>query len=67
MKKMNKMILMNYIVKNMMKNTFLQMKFIKERTKERKIKRKRKNNLYNDNCNMLFKLYKIIFCNIFYK
>ena len=64
---MNKMILMNYIVKNMMKNTFLQMKFIKERTKERKIKRKRKNNLYNDNCNMLFKLYKIIFCNIFYK
>ena len=67
MKKINKMILMNYIVKNMMKNTFLQMKFIKERTKERKIKRKRKNNLYNDNCNMLFKLYKIIFCNIFYK
>ena len=64
---MNKMILMNYIVKNMMKNTFLQMKFIKERTKERKIKRKRKNNLYIDNCNMLFKLYKIIFCNIFYK
>ena len=67
MKKMNKMILMNYIVKKMMKNTFPQMQLIKERTKERKIKRKRKNNLYNDNSNMLFKLYKIIFCNIFYK